>query len=66
MTIPKKRKGVNIHKKEEKSDSNKPLAKKNRMTKDTLIAPKNWRKDVKIEFEDEFLNNSLSINNILE
>jgi len=67
MTIPKKIKGVPLQKKEKKSTTKTQAAKKSAMAKsDQLIRPKKWQKIVDIEFEDEFLNNSLNIHNILE
>ena len=66
MTIPKKLKGLHFHKKVKKSPAAKPLSKKTTLIRNDFNAPKNWQKNIKIEFEDEFLNNSLLINNILE
>lgn len=66
MTIPKKLKGKSFHKNGKKTTSTKPMAKKVAMVKDNLPILKKWPKNVKIEFEDEFLNNSLLRDNILE
>jgi hypothetical protein len=58
MTIPKKTKGLPLNKKKKNANS-KPLSKK------TVEKNKSGKK-TKIEFEDEFLNNSIAIHNILE
>ena len=66
MTIPKKNKGVPFSKKEKETNHSKKTSNKVTMTKVNIHFQKNWQKNIKIEFEDEFLNNSLQINNILE
>lgn len=58
MTIPKKTKGLPLNKKTKKANG-KTLSKK------TVEKNKSGKK-IKIEFEDEFLNNSIAIHNILE
>ncbi|RKS03601.1 hypothetical protein [Flavobacterium sp. 102] len=65
MTILKKLKGKSFHKNGKKTTS-KPRAKKSTMVKDHPLMTKNWPKNVKIVFEDEFLNNALQVHNILE
>jgi hypothetical protein len=64
MTIPKKIKGMPFSKKGKKTTPAKHIAKKMAMAKDN--GNKHWQKNSKLEFEDEFLNNSLIINAILE
>jgi hypothetical protein len=64
MTIPKKIKGMPFSKKTKKTAPAKHIAKKIAMVKDN--SNKHGQKNSKLEFEDEFLNNSLIINNILE
>jgi hypothetical protein len=66
MTIPKKNKGVPFSKKEKETNPSKKTSNKISITKENIHFQKKWQKNVKIEFEDEFLNNSLQINNILE
>ncbi|MDN3677802.1 hypothetical protein QWY90_10825 [Flavobacterium paronense] len=66
MTIPKKIKGVPLHKKEKKSTATKQLSKKTTVAKNDSNVTKKWQKNIKLEFEDEFLNNSLFLDNILE
>lgn len=66
MTIPKKTKGISFSKKAKKTVLSKQKSKKSTMTKDNHNDKKHWQKEIKIEFEDEFLTNSLLINNILE
>ncbi|UPT69890.1 MAG: hypothetical protein M0D53_12195 [Flavobacterium sp. JAD_PAG50586_2] len=58
MTIPKKAKGLPVNKKTKKANG-KPLSK-------TAVEKNKSGKKIKIEFEDEFLNNSIAIHNILE
>ncbi len=66
MTIPKKTKGISFNKKVKKIVSSNQKPKKSSMTKDNQNVKKHWQKEIKIEFEDDFLTNSLLINNILE
>ena len=66
MTIPKKVKGVRFQKKVKKSNQSKLPSKRTNIVKDDYSSPKNWQKNIHIEFEDEFLNNSLLLNSILE
>ncbi len=66
MTIPKKLKGKSFHKNGKKETTLKPRAKKSYPVKSEPLMTKNWPKNVKLEFEDEFLNNSILIDNILE
>ncbi len=66
MTIPKKIKGLAFCKKVKKSTSNKQLPKKTEIVKNNLNPKKKGQKNITIEFEDEFLDNSFLINNILE
>ena len=66
MTKPKKIKGISFHKKEKKSTVVKQFSKKTAKDKNDLNVQKKWRKNVKVEFENEFLNNSLLLDNILE
>lgn len=66
MTIQKKNKGAPFSKKEKKTTQGKKMSNKVSETKESIHFQKKWQKNVKIEFEDEFLNNSLQINNILE
>jgi hypothetical protein len=66
MTDPKKIKGISFHKKEKKSTVTKQSAKKTAMVKNDFNDPKKWQKNIKVEFENEFLNNSLLLDNILE
>jgi len=66
MTKPNKIKGILFHKKEKKSIVTKQSAKKTAMVKNDFNDPKKWQKNIKFEFENEFLNNSLLLDNILE
>lgn len=66
MTTSKKIKEVPSRQADKKSTTIKPPPKKTTMAKNNLNTSKNWKKNINIEFEDEFINNSLSINNILE
>lgn len=66
MTIPKKLKGLSFHKNGKKATTPKPRTKKSTLVKSEPLMTKNWPKNLKLEFEDEFLNNSLLIDNILE
>ena len=66
MTIPKKIKGLAFCKKVKKSPPTKEMPKKTEIAKNNLNATKKRKKNIKIEFEDEFLENSFFINNILE
>jgi hypothetical protein len=66
MTIPKQLKRLSFHKNGKKANTVKPRAKKSTYVKSELLMTKNWPKNLKLEFEDEFLNNSLLIDNILE
>lgn len=66
MTISKKIKGLPFHKKAKKATSVKQSLMPNAIVKNNLNHQKKWQKNIKVEFEDEFLNNSLLLNNILE
>lgn len=66
MTIPKKIKGLAFCKKIKKSPAAKQMPKKTEIAKNNLNATKKWQKNIKIEFEDEFLENSFLISNMLE
>lgn len=66
MTIPKKNKGVSFSKKVNETNHSKKKSNKVSMTKENIHFKKKWQNNIKIEFEDEFLNNSLQINNIFE
>lgn len=66
MTIPKKIKGIAFSKKVKKTVPTRQKSKKTVITKDNQNGKKHWQKEIKIDFEDEFLTNSLLINNILE
>jgi hypothetical protein len=58
MTIPKKTKGLSFSKKAKKNTDKRPSKK--------MAALGKSRKNIPIEFEDEFLSNSLLVHNILE
>lgn len=66
MTKPKKIKGISFHKKEKKSTVAKQFSKKTAKDKNDFNDQKKWQKNIKVEFENEFLNNSLLLDNILE
>ncbi len=66
MTIPKKSKGLHLQKNAKSSTPSKPLLKKSGPTKKESNSFKNWPSNIRIEFEDEFLNNSIRVNTILE
>ena len=66
MTIPKKIKGLPFQKKVIKSTPTKSSLKHNTIAKNSLNGQKKWQKNINLEFEDEFLNNTLLLNNILE
>ena len=66
MTKPKRIKGISFHKKEKKSTVVKQFSKKTAKDKNDLNVQKKWQKNIKVEFENEFLNNSLLLDNILE
>ena len=66
MTISKKIKGLRFRKKVKKSNQYKQTSKSTPVINDDYDNQKKWQKNINIEFEDEFLNNYLILNRILE